>query len=800
MANSVSHAALPYPIKGCRFTIAVPYLDADGDPTDPTTPDTERSIDAAAFADCTEEATTISGSNGTAYITLTGDEMNCSLLALAAKVASGPKATLATIYPRILPVFRSGTAQAGAAGTITLDSGASAVDDFYNGMIVRTTGGTGGGGGSGSLGNQARLVTDYAGSTKVATVVPNWETNPSSDTTFEILLTPEALIRTAVLSPQVHTSATVPTVTTVAGNVDGNVTGSIGSLATQAKADVNAEVDSALNTAIPGSPTADSINERIKAVDDKLPSGTISDFDEASNKVTLAEVTHTNAVIPTVSVLTGHTAQTGDSFAKLGTISNLGGGATIGANLSDMAGATFSTGTDSQEAIRDRGDAAWTTGAGGSDRLLMVDTTIASLSSQTSFTLTSGSGDDDAYNNCTIVIEDAATATQKAVGLISDYTGSTKTVTLKYDPSIFTMATTDKIYILAEGSLKTTAANRQLNVGASGSVVLVDTVTTNVDMRGTDSAALAAVCTEGRLARLDAGSLPADVAAVKTDTAAVKVKTDGLNFTGADVKATLDGETVTLAAVTHTGAVIQTVTNTGTVTGNVDGSIGSLATQAKADVNAEVDAALNTAVPGSPVSDSINERVKTLDDNYTVARSAKLDNADVATSTRADAAEYTSTRAAKIDNLDVAVSTRAPSGNQTVGGYAAGQNPADHVLVTPAQKLVTDASGRVDIGAVNGDSTAAILLRLGLLTEREITATGGSQDAPGMRTTIECDLTNVSDGQYNGRRVLFEHDTVTGDLRRQAARVIMTTGGVSGELLVEILLSAPASGDKFLII
>jgi len=37
-------------------------------------------------------------------------------------------------------------------------------------------------------------------------------------------------------------------------------------------AQVNDEVDSALNTAIPGSPTADSVNERIKAMDDKLPS------------------------------------------------------------------------------------------------------------------------------------------------------------------------------------------------------------------------------------------------------------------------------------------------------------------------------------------------------------------------------------------------------------------------------------------------------------------------------------------------------------------------------------------------
>ena len=123
-------------------------------------------------------------------------------------------------------------------------------------------------------------------------------------------------------------------------------------------------------------------------------------------------------------------------------------GTTLDTKLNDIQGATFSSATDSLEAIRDRGDAAWTTGAGGSDRLLMVDTTIATLSSQTSFTLTAGSADNNAYLNCTIVIEDVSTATQKAVGLISAYTGATKTVTLKYDPGIFTMAATDKVYII----------------------------------------------------------------------------------------------------------------------------------------------------------------------------------------------------------------------------------------------------------------------------------------------------------------------------------------------------------------
>ena len=80
-------------------------------------------------------------------------------------------------------------------------------------------------------------------------------------------------------------------------------------------AQVNTEVDNALNTAIPASPTADSINERVKAIDDKLPSGTISDFDEASNNVTLAAATHTGATIPTVTSITNRVTANSDQIA-----------------------------------------------------------------------------------------------------------------------------------------------------------------------------------------------------------------------------------------------------------------------------------------------------------------------------------------------------------------------------------------------------------------------------------------------------------------------------------------------------
>lgn len=76
------------------------------------------------------------------------------------------------------PALDSGVAQAGASGTITLRAAASATNDLYNGAVIEIVRGTGAG--------QIRTVTDYVGSTKVATVDRAWATNPSSDSVYII--------------------------------------------------------------------------------------------------------------------------------------------------------------------------------------------------------------------------------------------------------------------------------------------------------------------------------------------------------------------------------------------------------------------------------------------------------------------------------------------------------------------------------------------------------------------------------------------------------------------------------------
>ncbi len=81
---------------------------------------------------------------------------------------------------------------------------------------------------------------------------------------------------------------------------------------------------------------------------------------------------------------------------------------------------------------------------------VFVTTTIATLASQTSFTLTDGSPDNNAYNDRILIVVDQATATQVALGKVSTYVGGTRTVTLAADPAIFTMGVGDTVVILAQ--------------------------------------------------------------------------------------------------------------------------------------------------------------------------------------------------------------------------------------------------------------------------------------------------------------------------------------------------------------
>lgn len=86
--------------------------------------------------------------------------------------------TVRGIIEDVLPTTATGTAQAGAASTITLATSASTRDNWYSGLTISITAGTGNG--------QSRTISSYVGSTQVATVSVNWGTNPDSTSQYSI--------------------------------------------------------------------------------------------------------------------------------------------------------------------------------------------------------------------------------------------------------------------------------------------------------------------------------------------------------------------------------------------------------------------------------------------------------------------------------------------------------------------------------------------------------------------------------------------------------------------------------------
>jgi hypothetical protein len=75
-------------------------------------------------------------------------------------------------------ILEAGTAQAGAASSITLDTNASGIADTYKNNFIMITAGTGIG--------QTRLISAYNAS-QVASVLPDWTTTPDNTSVYQVL-------------------------------------------------------------------------------------------------------------------------------------------------------------------------------------------------------------------------------------------------------------------------------------------------------------------------------------------------------------------------------------------------------------------------------------------------------------------------------------------------------------------------------------------------------------------------------------------------------------------------------------
>lgn len=268
-------------IYGAHNRLVFPILDADGDlVTGASSLDSEVSIDNGTFADCTNEATEIATSSGMYSLDLTGAECTGKVIAVIVKSASG-KTTPFVLYPKRLVVLETGTAQAGGSNTLRLQAGSGGLDDSYNGLYVRITNNSPSG-----AQYQARKIIDYDSVSLDVTVDSNWGTNPSSSSTYEILIPEHVSVQAWVNAKVVPNVAGYP-------KVDVGYYGGTAGTFTSGRPNVNASHLG--GTSQTGRDVGASV---------LLSPGTGTGQISLSSGAVLLQATQTGVTIPTVTTLT----------------------------------------------------------------------------------------------------------------------------------------------------------------------------------------------------------------------------------------------------------------------------------------------------------------------------------------------------------------------------------------------------------------------------------------------------------------------------------------------------------------
>jgi hypothetical protein len=235
--------SLPYPVYGAPFGFVIPITEADGDlVTSAAGLDSEISKNGDTLTDCTNEATEIGG--GLYYLLLTATEMTADVVSGVTKTSTADaKTTSWSLYPRKLVTVRSGTAAGGDTGYITLDAAASAVDDYYNGLVcIATIDST----------VEARIITDYTGSSKQAAVTPAWNTAPDNDDTFIIKLPEGVQLPTVPSAADNATAAAAAILVTPANKLATDASGHVSISGTKNTLDDLADFDPASDTVTVG--------------------------------------------------------------------------------------------------------------------------------------------------------------------------------------------------------------------------------------------------------------------------------------------------------------------------------------------------------------------------------------------------------------------------------------------------------------------------------------------------------------------------------------------------------------------
>jgi len=334
--------------------------------------------------------------------------------------------------------------------------------------------------------------------------------------------------------------------------------------------------------------------------------------------------------------------------------------------------------------------------------LVLQHTTIATLASQTSFTLTAGSPNNDAYNDCVIVVRnEAGTYNKIAVGYIADYVGLSLTVTLAANPGVFTMAVGDTVSIYPKhaATLASIAALNNLSqadvrtavgLAAANLDTQIGDLPTNSELTAAlasaDDATLAAISTLSTTIGTPANStVSADIAAVKTDTGTLTSRITSTLFSGITYLSKWLGILAGKTADSSTLTEIQ-ATTAGAGYNNATDSLEALRDRG--------DAAWTTGGGGS---------APTAAENATAVWTSLLAGSDFSTTG--------SIGKLLKDDIDAAISTRAPSNTAlstaqwtntlatnlgTLAGHDPGSTLAAASAVSNLQTDLTTVAGYVD--------------------------------------------------------------------------------------------------------
>ena len=329
----------------------------------------------------------------------------------------------------------------------------------------------------------------------------------------------------------------------------------------------------------------------------------------------------TNNVIPTVTTLTGHTAQTGDAYARLGAPA----GASVSADIAPDQSTTDDIGAAGAGLTALPWNAAW---------------------------------DAEVQSEAQDAITASALATAAALATVDDFLDTevaailaavdTEVAAIKTKTDFLPSATAGAaggVFIAGSNAATsvTTALTANITGNLSGSVgsvtgavgsVTGDTkqtadVATLITTVGVAGAGLTALATQASVTTID-DFLDTEVAAILADTN--ELQTDWVN--GGRLDLILD--IIAADTTTDIPALINdlpTNAELATALGTADDAVlAELAKVPKSDsnvtwnatalasINAAMDTALDTPIPGSPTADSINERVATMDTSVALMR------------------------------------------------------------------------------------------------------------------------------------------------------------------------------------